>query len=95
MRHTPIKHHVRTHTRSGVRVHDYERGKGKYAAEIARARARNANTQQRADNFNVTIRYIAAPAESVSVRAVGIPEAVQQAMSVRIASHVPSEVEVS
>lgn len=91
-RKSPIKHHVRKHRRSNTVVTDYDRGKGKKPQNITKPSF--SSPRSNPYNFTVIIKYVGASSETFPVRAIGIPEAVYNAMLSRTRTETPSEVEV-
>ena len=89
MRKSPIKHHVHSHKRVGVRVHDYDRGHGLHPTFIKP----HMNKNQSIFNYTVNVKYISDPTESIPIHAPSFPEAILTAMTIRKYSETPKEVE--
>lgn len=90
MRKSPIKHHVRSHTRVGVRVHDYERGSGHRPAKPTLSHF------QSSSKFSVTIKYLDESAnERYQITAPNFETAIFNAMDQRRNISTPTVVEAT
>jgi hypothetical protein len=93
MRKSPIKHHVHQHQRETsdgkTTVHDYERGHGN--AQISNPNIKHSSVSS---SFTVYINYLDESAtETLSVKAINYPSAIQQAMASRRNVSTPTVVE--
>ena len=90
-RKSPVKHHVRTHKRVGVKVTDYVRGHGTNPPKVSVGSGHK--LQHIVLGYLVTIRYLTLPVESIPVQTTSYPEAILSAMTVRHQSEMPTEVD--
>ena len=93
MRKSPIEHKVHSHKRVGIKVTAYTRGEGSNPVDMADPTLQTSNHPT--SNFDVTIRYVSIPSETIQVKASTYPEAIQTAMTIRHSTVPPLEVEAT
>ena len=92
MRKSPFKHHVKSHIRSGKRVHDYDRGKGKQPKKLANPMMNK--TKKSDTNHTVIIKYNKSSSEKIQVNAKNHPNAIDKALNMRKSTEFPMLIEV-
>ena len=92
-RKSPIKHHVRSHTRSGNPVHDYDRGHGEHPPKLSNPHIKSGNKQE-IKNYQVIIKYTNLPTESFPVKSKNYPQAIELGLLSRLHITPPYKLDV-